>query len=75
MLRFRLLGIPVGVHLTFLFVALLGATAYRGIGIVMWTMGTATPTCSVKSTFVATGTHPAMTMVTTNQCIPGTTAT
>ena len=38
MLRFRLLGIPVGVHLTFLFVALLGATAYRGIGIVMWTI-------------------------------------
>jgi Zn-dependent protease len=37
MLSFRLLGIPVGVHLTFLFVALLGATAYRGWDIAWWT--------------------------------------
>ncbi len=37
MLRFPLFGIPVGVHVTFLFVALLGATAYRGIDIAIWT--------------------------------------
>ena len=38
MVRFRLLGIPVGVHITFLFVALLGATAYRGWDIAWWTV-------------------------------------
>lgn len=37
MLTFRLFGIPIGVHLTFLFVALLGASAYRGIDIAIWT--------------------------------------
>jgi Zn-dependent protease len=37
MLKFRLFGIPVGVHLTFLFVALLGASAYRGVDIAIWT--------------------------------------
>ncbi|HSJ70894.1 MAG TPA: hypothetical protein VLA29_04515 [Acidimicrobiia bacterium] len=37
MLRFPLFGIPVGVHATFLFVALLGATAYRGWDIAWWT--------------------------------------
>ncbi len=30
-------GIPVGVHVTFLFVALLGATAYSGVAIASWT--------------------------------------
>jgi Zn-dependent protease len=38
MVGFRLLGIPVGVHATFLFVALLGATAYRGWDIAWWTV-------------------------------------
>lgn len=38
MVRFRLFGIPVGVHATFLFVALLGATAYRGWDIAWWTL-------------------------------------
>ncbi len=37
MLRFPLFGIPVGVHATFLFIALLGATAYRGVDIAIWT--------------------------------------
>jgi stage IV sporulation protein FB len=37
MLGFRILGIPVGVHLTFLFVALLGAASYRGVDIAIWT--------------------------------------
>lgn len=37
MLKFPLLGIPVGVHITFLFVALLGVTAYRGVDIAIWT--------------------------------------
>ena len=37
MLKFSLFGIPVGVHLTFLFVALLGATAYSGFDIAIWT--------------------------------------
>ena len=37
MLSFKLFGIPVGVHATFLFVALLGATAYRGWDIAVWT--------------------------------------
>lgn len=37
MLRFKLMGIPVGVHATFLFIALLGATAYRGWDIAFWT--------------------------------------
>ncbi len=38
MLRFPLFGIPVGIHATFLFVALLGATAYRGWEIAWWTV-------------------------------------
>jgi Zn-dependent protease len=38
MVRFPLFGIPVGVHATFLFVALLGATAYRGWDIAWWTV-------------------------------------
>ncbi len=38
MARFRLFGIPVGVHVTFLVVALLGATAYRGWDIAWWTV-------------------------------------
>jgi len=37
MLKFPLFGIPVGVHVTFLFIALLGATTYSGIDIVIWT--------------------------------------
>ena len=37
MLKFPLLGIPVSVHVTFLFVALLGATAYSGFDIATWT--------------------------------------
>ncbi|MCL1593822.1 MAG: hypothetical protein M3132_05670 [Actinomycetia bacterium] len=37
MLKFRLFGIPVGVHVTFLFVALLGATNYSGWDIAIWT--------------------------------------
>lgn len=38
MLSFKLLGIPVGVHATFLFIALLGAMSYRGWDIAMWTI-------------------------------------
>lgn len=38
MVKFPLFGIPVGVHLTFLFVALLGATAYSGVDIAIWTV-------------------------------------
>ena len=38
MVRFRLLGIPVGVHATFLVVALLGASIYRGWDIAWWTV-------------------------------------
>ena len=38
MASFRLFGIPVGVHATFLFIALLGATTYRGWDIAMWTV-------------------------------------
>jgi len=38
MLKFPLFGIPVGVHLTFLFVALLGATTYSGVDIAIWTV-------------------------------------
>lgn len=37
MLKFPLLRIPVSVHVTFLFVALLGATAYSGFDIAIWT--------------------------------------
>jgi Zn-dependent protease len=37
MLSFKLFGIPVGVHATFLFIALLGAMSYRGWDIAMWT--------------------------------------
>lgn len=37
MLKFPLLGIPVSVHVTFLFIALLGATTYRGFDIAIWT--------------------------------------
>jgi stage IV sporulation protein FB len=36
-LKFKLFGIPAGVHATFLFIALLGATTYRGWDIAMWT--------------------------------------
>jgi stage IV sporulation protein FB len=38
MLSFKLFGIPVGVHVTFLFVALLGMNRYRGWDIAMWTL-------------------------------------
>lgn len=38
MLSFKLFGIPVGVHATFLFIALLGAVSYRGWDIAMWTV-------------------------------------
>ncbi len=40
MLRFRLFGIPIGVHATFLFIALLGATSYPGdyVAIAIWTV-------------------------------------
>ena len=38
MFKFHLLGIPVGVHVTFLFVALMGATVYRGLDIAIWTV-------------------------------------
>jgi stage IV sporulation protein FB len=38
MITFRMLGIPVGVHVTFLVVALLGASAYRGLDIAIWTL-------------------------------------
>jgi len=37
MLKFPLFGIPVGVHVTFLFIALLGAMTYSGIDIAIWT--------------------------------------
>ena len=37
MLNFRLLGIPVGVHLTFLFVALLGPRGGGWVDIAIWT--------------------------------------
>jgi Zn-dependent protease len=37
MLSFKLLGIPIGVHATFLFIALLGAASYRGWDIAVWT--------------------------------------
>ncbi|GMQ94269.1 MAG: hypothetical protein BMS9Abin12_1756 [Acidimicrobiia bacterium] len=37
MLKFPLFGIPVGVHATFLFIALLGATTYSGVDIGIWT--------------------------------------
>lgn len=36
MLRFSLFGIPVSVHVTFLFIAVLGMTAYSGFDIVLW---------------------------------------
>ena len=38
MLSFRLLGIPVGVHLTFLFVALLGPRGGGWVDIAIWTV-------------------------------------
>lgn len=38
MFRFLLFGVPVGVHVTFLVVALLGATVYRGWDIAWWTV-------------------------------------
>lgn len=40
MLRFQLFGVPVGVHATFLFIALLGATSYSGnyVAIAVWTL-------------------------------------
>jgi len=37
MLRFSVYGIPVGVHATFLFIALIGSTSYRGVDIALWT--------------------------------------
>ena len=37
MLRFRFLGIPVGVHVTFLFIAVLGLGEFRGLEIAYWT--------------------------------------
>ncbi|MGI9585893.1 MAG: metalloprotease [Acidimicrobiia bacterium] len=38
MLKFRFLGVPVGVHATFLFIAVLGAATYRGWDIVIFTL-------------------------------------
>jgi stage IV sporulation protein FB len=38
MLKFRLLGVPVGVHATFLFIAVIGATAYSGWDIAIFTI-------------------------------------
>ena len=38
MLRFELLGIPVGVHFTFLFMAVLGLGVYTGIELAYWTL-------------------------------------
>jgi len=38
MLNFRLFDIPIGVHATFLFIALLGAASYRGWDIAIWTV-------------------------------------
>jgi len=40
MLSFRLFSIPIGVHATFLFIALLGATSYPGdyVAIALWTV-------------------------------------
>lgn len=38
MLRFRLLGIPVGVHASFLFVALIGPTSSGVVVIAVWTL-------------------------------------
>ena len=37
MLKFSLFGIPVGVHVTFLFIALFGASTYSGVDIALWT--------------------------------------
>lgn len=37
MLRFSLFRIPIGVHATFLFIAVIGASTYRGIDIAVWT--------------------------------------
>jgi len=37
-LRFRLAGIPVGVHWSFLFVAVLGLGLYQGVEIAAWTL-------------------------------------
>jgi len=39
MIRFRLFGIPVGIHLSFLLIALFGLQVYRGTEIVAWTLG------------------------------------
>lgn len=38
MLRFTFLGIPVGVHATFLFIAILGIGQYSGLEIAYWTV-------------------------------------
>jgi Zn-dependent protease len=38
MLKFSLLGIPVSVHVTFLFIAVLGAVTYSGVDIAIWTV-------------------------------------
>lgn len=37
MLQFRLFGIPISVHVTFLFIAVLGMSTYRGVDIAIWT--------------------------------------
>ena len=39
MLRFPLFGIPVGIHATFLIIALFGLGAFSGIDLVAWTVG------------------------------------
>lgn len=39
MLRFPLLGIPVGIHLSFLLIALFGIGVYEGVELVGWTLG------------------------------------
>ena len=38
MVRFELFGIPVGVHFTFLFMAVLGLGVYEGVELVYWTL-------------------------------------
>lgn len=39
MLRFRLFGIPVGIHLSFLLIALFGYGRYRGADLIAWVLG------------------------------------
>jgi len=38
-IRFSLFGIPVGIHLSFLLIALFGIGVYRGIELAAWTLG------------------------------------